>query len=287
MPRYAYNTNGLAHHRLEEAVELVADLGYDGLALTPDVGHLDPQRVRPAELEALRAACARFGLAVGVESGARFLLDPRRKHAPNLMSDDADGRARRVELYRAHVRIAAALGGEYLSIWSGGSECGTTAESTADPRRREALWVRLTEGVRATLDAAEEHGVELCFEPEPGMFVERPTGFDELVGRLGSDGARLRLTLDVGHCVCTDDLPVSAVLERYAAKLGAVHLADIRGRVHRHLPLGEGDLDLADVVRGLDVSGFRGLCSVELSRDSHRGAQAAAEAIETLRAAGR
>ena len=40
--RYAYNTNGLANHRLNDAVDLLADTGYDGVALTLDVAHLDP-----------------------------------------------------------------------------------------------------------------------------------------------------------------------------------------------------------------------------------------------------
>ena len=42
MLRYAYNTNGLTNHRLDDAVALIADCGYDGVALTLDVGHLDP-----------------------------------------------------------------------------------------------------------------------------------------------------------------------------------------------------------------------------------------------------
>ena len=31
-----YNTNGLAHHALSEAVAIVADLGYRGVAITID-----------------------------------------------------------------------------------------------------------------------------------------------------------------------------------------------------------------------------------------------------------
>ena len=40
--RYAYNTNGLAHHRLDDALSFLADTGYGGVALTLDVHHLDP-----------------------------------------------------------------------------------------------------------------------------------------------------------------------------------------------------------------------------------------------------
>ena len=40
--RLGYNTNGLAHHRLTDAIELLADEGYQSVALTLDAGALDP-----------------------------------------------------------------------------------------------------------------------------------------------------------------------------------------------------------------------------------------------------
>ena len=50
MFRLGYNTNGLAHHRVLDALELVSELGYEALSITPDVGQLDPYRLDRAEV---------------------------------------------------------------------------------------------------------------------------------------------------------------------------------------------------------------------------------------------
>ncbi|HXX94443.1 MAG TPA: sugar phosphate isomerase/epimerase, partial [Planctomycetota bacterium] len=75
----AYNTNGLAHHRLDDALGLLSDLGYRGVALTPDTGHLDPFRTTEKDWAEVRALLERRRLRCVVETGARYVLDPRRK----------------------------------------------------------------------------------------------------------------------------------------------------------------------------------------------------------------
>ena len=82
MLQLGYNTNGLAHHRPAEAVELLAEAGFTAVALTPDVGPLDPLRPDRVVVRDLRDRLERLGLAVAIETGARFVLDPRRKHRP-------------------------------------------------------------------------------------------------------------------------------------------------------------------------------------------------------------
>src|ERR1700710_2664701 len=96
--RFAYNTNGAANHRLDDALGLIADAGYDGVALTLDIHHLDP--FAPDFAEQRRGVAKRLKelkLGCVVETGARFLLDPREKHEPTLVTADAAGRGRRVE----------------------------------------------------------------------------------------------------------------------------------------------------------------------------------------------
>ncbi|MCA8978672.1 MAG: sugar phosphate isomerase/epimerase [Planctomycetes bacterium] len=281
-----YNTNGLAHHRLEDAFALLADLGYQAVAITPDVGQLDPYRLRPGEVEGLRRRADDLGLALALETGSRFLIDPRVKHGPSLLAEDADAREPRRDFLRRCVDLAAELGAEVVSTWAGaapGGEVGDAREARVPAERIEALWTRLVEELLPICDYAAERGRRLGFEPEPGMFVERPAGFVELRRRLAGRAPALGLTLDVGHLLCTGDLPVGAAIRAAAPELVHVHLADISEGVHQHLPFGCGDLDLRETLNALESVGYGGIAAVELSRDSHRGAQSAAEALAQLR----
>lgn len=282
MFRLAYNTNGLAHHRLLDALRLLADLGYEGVAITPDVGQLDPLDLDRRLVDDVRRWSDELGLDLALETGARFLLDPRRKHFPSLLEHDGADRARRVDFLRRTIDLAAELGADPVSLWAGAAPDRTTAESGAAV---EAHWAHLVDGLRAVLDHAHERGVNVAFEPEPGMFIERPSGYLELVERLGAHGERLGLCLDVGHLLVTGDTPVPAQIRALAPRLVHVHLDDIAGRTHEHRMFGEGELDLRGTLAGLLEVGYSGLAAVELSRDSHRGAWAAEEALRRLRAA--
>ena len=284
--RLGYNTNGLAHHRPVDALRLLAELGYEGVALTPDVGGLDPLAPDPQRVEDVGRWADELGLEIAIETGARFVLDARRKHFPTLLEDDAADRARRVDFLCRCVDLAQAVDGGLVSLWAGRAPDGSTGDGSAKASgETEVHWDRLCEGLRRVLDHGRSRGVQIAFEPEPGMFVERPSGYLELLERLGSEGEELGLTLDVGHLLCTGDLPVAKKIRELAPRLVHVHLDDIAGGVHEHRMFGEGDLDLGEALSALLEVGYDGMAAVELSRDSHRGAAAAGEALGHLRAA--
>ena len=281
MFRLGYITNGLAHHRLPDALRLLAELGYEALSITLDVGHLDPYSLAPEEASDVRRWAEDLGLALSVETGARYLLDARRKHRPNLM--DSEGRERRIDFYRRAIDLAAELGAPLISLWSGAAPDGERYEMAgADPTH--PLLEHLAAGLAPVLEHAENTGIQVAFEPEPGMFIERPLGYAHLCEHLGSAGSALGLTLDVGHCFVTGDLPVAQTIRDWAHRLVHVHLDDCRGGAHEHLAFGKGDLDLRSALGSLVEVGFEGIAAVELSRDSHRGAQAAEEALSAIRA---
>jgi len=270
--RFAYNTNGLAHHRLEDAVALLADAGYDGIALTLDVQHLDPYHAKPGEVRALRRLLESRGLSCVVETGARFLLDPRRKHWPTLLS--AEGSAARRDFLVRAMGVAADLGAPVVSLWSGAADPGTG---------REENLTRLASALETLCGKAEEAGVTLGFEPEPGMFVDTLAGWRELRARVPHP--RLGLTLDVGHVLCEPGGDPAAAIRAHGPELVNVQIEDMKRGVHEHLPFGKGDLDLAASVKALSEVGYGGLVGVELSRDSHRAGESVRESLAALRAA--
>jgi sugar phosphate isomerase/epimerase len=92
------------------------------------------------------------------------------------------------------------------------------------------------------------------------------------------------LTLDVGHLVCMNELPVGAHVRRWQKWLWNVHLDDMRPGVHDHLPLGEGEVDFADFFAAAEEGQYTGCISVELSRHSHDAVTTARRSMSVLKA---
>jgi L-ribulose-5-phosphate 3-epimerase len=272
-----YNTNGLAHHDLAEAIGLLADIGYQGVAVTLDHAALNPYDDRTdVQLQLVQRLLEKYQLRSVIETGARFLLDPQVKHEPTLVSPDPAARARRVEFLCLAVDIAAQLGADCVSLWS-----GIVHDGAGD---REAM-DRLAGGLGAVLDHANRKSVQLAFEPEPEMFVDSLARYGDLVERLERDAVDLshfRLTIDVGHLQCQGELPIADHIRRWGDRLANIHIEDMKSGVHEHLMIGTGEIDFGPVIATLAEIGYAGLVNVELSRHSHEGPAAARRAYEFL-----
>ena len=271
--RFGYGTNGLADLRLDDALTLLSDLGYDGVGLTLDHMHLDP--LAPdiaARTHRLAGRLDALGLDVTVETGARYVLDPRRKHGPSLLDPDPDDRARRVALLVRAVQVAAELGAHAVHCFSGLTPAGTDTDTA---------WKRLAEALTPVLDAAATADVPLAVEPEPGHLLATLADFHRLRRILGDPGS-LGLTLDIGHCQCLEPLTPADCVRAAAPWLRHVQIEDMRRGVHEHLPLGGGEIDFPPVLAALAATGYQGLTVVELPRHSHAGPHFAEHSLPFL-----
>jgi len=275
--RFGYGTNGMHSHRLDDALAVLAGLGYDGVALTLDHLHLDPYAPDlPGRVAALRRRLEELDLAVVVETGARYLLDPLRKHHPTLLHGPAEAR-RRVDYLRRAVEVGGDLGAEAVSFWS-----GALPPDVGD----EEAWGRLCDGVDQVLALARRRGVVCAVEPEPGHFVDTLDGVLELRRRLDVPDL-LRVTLDLGHVVCNEPGDLAATIRRAGPVLANVQVDDMVEGIHEHLELGTGEVDFTAALAALTEVGYTGLASLELPRQSHAAPVVAERSLAFLRDAER
>jgi inosose dehydratase len=205
----------------------------------------------PADADEIGALASRFGLAVVAAFVPLVLHDPARFDAS-----------------LATARESAAL------LRAVGATCFVTcAVSDLDAWRRptltDAAWDHLCAGLDAVGAIAAEHGLVQVLHPHVDSLVEQA---DEVERALA--GSSTMVCLDTGHLRIGGADPV-AFARRHAARVGLVHLKDVRlavaDRLRRHelslmaavqagvfSPLGEGDVAIDEVVLTLEAAGFGG-----------------------------
>ena len=268
-----YSTNSFGDVDPLDALSLLCEQGYASLAITPDRNILNPyEKTFASEVRVWQHALAKAQMRCVVETGARHLLDSKRKHHPTLLSDAQDDCNRRIEFLRRAIELAGELNADCVSLWSG-AVCSDADETL--------LWRKLTDGVGEVLDHASRCGVVLGFEPEPGMFIDTVARAEELFERLGRPKS-LGLTVDIGHLECLGERPLAATVRDVADRIVNVHIDDMIVCRHEHLPLGKGDIDYVPIFRELLAVRYQGGLHVELPRQSHRWYETAKESYEFI-----
>lgn len=274
--RVGYNSNGFPGHHLDNVLDILAEIGYRSVAFTLDVHALNPYDADVLDrAAAVRRRLERLDMACVVETGARFLLDPRRKHQPTLLSGDPAARDARLDFLRRSCDVAAELRAPVVSFWSGAAD-----PPAADPAAVDRAWDHLRAGCLDLLRHADRRGVRLAFEPEPGMLVATMSDFEKLSTSVND--TRLGLTLDVGHVHCLADGDPAAHIRRWRDRLFNVHIEDMRRGVHEHLQFGEGEMSFEPILSALVEIGYAGGVHVELSRHGHDAVNAARRAFHFL-----
>jgi inosose dehydratase len=181
-----------------------------------------------------------------------------------VLHDDAQVEASLAEAERTAAQLAA-----------GGAEVLVLAAATgldgydARPTLSDAEWTILISTAGTVRDLAARHGLRTTLHPHVGTHVEQRAEVDRFLA--DSD---LGLCLDTGHLLIGGTDPL-ALAVAHAARIEHVHLKDvaapIAARVRAgeitymqgvqagmYVPLGAGDVPVAQIVRTLDDAGYSG-----------------------------
>ncbi|MFQ5414510.1 MAG: sugar phosphate isomerase/epimerase family protein, partial [Phycisphaerae bacterium] len=154
----------------------------------------------------------------------------------------------------AAIKIARRLGAACITTEPGGPlDAGVSRDAALDT---------FLAGLNQALRCAEDEGVALLVEPEPGLLIESADEFLELAARV--DSPMFGLNFDVGHFYCVAD-PLPETIARLQAYTRHYHVEDIAAsRVHEHLIPGRGAIDFATVMAAIHNTGYDGWVTVEL-----------------------
>ncbi|MFT7517724.1 MAG: sugar phosphate isomerase/epimerase [Myxococcota bacterium] len=257
MVKLGYNSNGFASHRLDEALYMLADCGYQAVAITPDVCHLDPRATSNETLQRTAALCHELGLEVIIETGARYILDARRKHRPNLLEAD-ESKMLRLRFLQQMLEWCDIFESKALSLWTGVLPAGQSS-SQAEHNFLEAMH---------SLSNSASSDLKIAIEPEPGHWISDLSGWRDIKPRLP---VNVGLCLDVGHLLVNDKYSPADAIEMFKEDIVAVQLDDMRHGEHMHCAPGEGNIDWPSVVAACEKHLPEDTTACfELSRDSHR-----------------
>ncbi len=247
-----YSTNAYTRFNIWEAVRRISQLGFRGIEIMGDRPHLYPPDFAEEELARLRQLLQEKNLKVtNLNSFTLFAVGDT--YLPSWIETDASLRRIRIEHTKASLRAAAALGCPNISVPPGGPLKGMG--------RGQAMRLFL-QGVEEVVFLAEELGVRLLVEPEPGLLLENTRQFRQFIRSVSS--TMVGLNFDAGHFFCVGQDPVEAMEELFAW-IGHMHLEDIgSSREHRHMIPGLGAMDLRSLIRRAAKLGYKGDMSLEL-----------------------
>jgi inosose dehydratase len=233
-----YRANG----SMPDAIQEIAAAGYAGVEMFD--GNVSDYAERPDELrEALADAQLQL---VSVYTGANFIY-------ADILPDE-------MHRVRRAAELAATFGAERLVVGGGARRAAGTQKDD---------YRRLGESLDRVAEVAEGFGLTASYHPHLSTIVENP---DELEHVLGL--TRIGFCPDTAHLAAGGGDP-AALIRAYPDRLRHVHLKDFRPDPFAFLPLGEGEIDLSDVIAAIQESGYDSWLMVELDAYDGNPADAA------------
>jgi sugar phosphate isomerase/epimerase len=267
---FGYSTNAFVKFSLFEAVEKIAQLGFPGIEIMGDRPHLYPPDFDDNKLARLKETIQQNHLKLtNLNSFTLFAVGDI--YLPSWIEPKEERRKIRIHYTLDSLKVADYLGCKNISVPPGGPLNGIS--------RKEALAL-FHKGLDQVMPLAEELGVKVLVEPEPGLLLENTREFKNFIKDVKSTA--IGLNFDIGHFFCAGEDPASAVAELFEW-IGHVHIEDIApNRIHNHLIAGHGAIRFREIFETMVRLGYRGDISLELYPYVDTPEEAGRESLEYL-----
>lgn len=241
-----------------DAIEWIAEAGAEHVEIVP-VGFDLLERSELAEAIADKAR------QVGIEVSNYCV-------PANFVAADEAACGREIERVKRHVEVTNRLGAKRMR-----HDVASRPQTSDDYFTRDLP--ALAQACRVVADYAAAYGITTSVENH-GYYVQASERVRRLIQAVERDN--FRTTLDTGNFLCVDEEPISAVRGNIGLA-SMVHLKDFYIRTPAKSPgdscpgwlrtaggnrlrgaiLGQGDIDVREIIRAIKNSGYDGYISIE------------------------
>jgi len=234
-----------------EVLDFAAQTGFDGVELVgnwPMGGY--PRAHESKRIAALRRLYDAFGLQIfSIQTGAGGAFAP-----------DGIQRKQWLDRFRDEAKLARALGAECIGMWPGGPLRGQTIQQAIR---------RLAQSFRQAADIAADLELIPAFEIEPPFVFNTEEHMKAILDQ--ANHPKLKVIYDPSHFDLMNGSTgrPHEMLQRIGVQnIGYVHLTDSDGTLRdggtsKHLPCGDGHIDIARSLAVLRDGGFRGWVMID------------------------
>jgi len=244
--KIAYGTYATPMMPLEEALRMIADIGYDGVELCVSPRHnIMPEDLDSAQRRQLKRMLQELNLGVP----SLFMLG-------SVLTEDEEAHKKRLDLTRQVMELARDLDiGEPPVISTG------IGGRTAMWETHRRLLVQLLEDYAKL---ASDEGFILAVEPHVNAMVDRSERAIWLMETLSNP--LIRLHFDIVHLYLARE-PISEAVHKLVPYTAHTHVTDARILEDRFelVPLGQGELDCVEYVKAMYEAGWTDFITVEVS----------------------
>lgn len=270
--KLAFSTNAFKKYSLKESIRLIREIGYDGVEILCDIPHAYPPCLDEDDILSIQESISKNNIEIS-NLNAFTLYAITDVYHPSWIESDNQLRDLRIQHTINCLRLAKKIGAKNISTEPGGpievgnknnnnSKNNTNSKSSSTSYDLEALQEFFIKGIVRSSKVAEEYGVKILVEPEPGLLIENSEQFLRFIKNINSDC--VGLNFDMGHFFCVREDP-AALIYNLAEHIGHFHLADIaHTRVHNHLIPGQGAVDFLSIFQAISEINYQGFITVEL-----------------------
>lgn len=261
-----FSTNAFTKFSLLETIEIISDVGYDGLEIVADTPHaflpLSNEKLKQIKSSLENRKLLVSNINANTVLGWNLENGNDEKFEPSLSNKNETLRKWRVGYTKKAIEVAAELSAPSVCITSG----------IKNTEIFENEMTQINKSLSEILEFAEKNSILICMEYEPGLLIEKSHDVFEV----SKNFKNLGLNLDTCHVEVSNE-NFSKVIHKFKDKIFHTHISDCKNSIHYHLIPGYGEIDFVKIYSNLKEINYDGFLTAELYTYAEKPREAASE----------